>query len=136
MSDRSLRAIEEILPARGIPDHSLAHPFSGVLFCAEHRVVSVGKTQSATWLLTHRLQVAVAHCIFFLLAVFLMQHSIRLPCGPARGRSSGSSCLFHSCFFPSTCHGFLVLVLFFLLPSRSLEKELLVMLKIERAVTC
>lgn len=109
MSDPSLHAIEEMLPAHCLLVCSLARPFSGVLSTEKFLWT---KPRVTTWLFMCTLQLAVAHCIFFLLALFLMQqlqHSIRLPRGPVQRKSSStSSFLFYNCSFPFIRHGFLL----------------------------
>lgn len=87
MSHPSLHAIEEMLPAHCLLVCSLAHPFSGVLFCPEHREVSLDKPQSDYLALHAHVPSSCCPLLFFLLAVFLMQHlqcRIRLPWGPVR----------------------------------------------------
>lgn len=115
ISNCSLHATEEVLPTHCPLFCILTHPcpFSGILFCPEHREVSGDKPQHEYLALPTHL--TVAHCIFFSAYSFLdaalatLYQAAMRSC-PEEKSSFSSSFLFHNCSFPFSDHGFFILL--------------------------
>lgn len=145
MSQPSFHAIEEMLPAHCLLVCSLAHPFSGVLFCPEHREVSAVKLQSGYLALHAHVTSGCCPLLFLVLAVFLILSWFRLRLNRDNATLGNAALGCNSCpveDLPPIAHSCSTTVLFLsfamdfyfsysLLPSRSLEKELLVTIKIQ-----